>query len=112
MANEKRCIDANELWRRINERLQMSDILGASLESRISNTELLSILSNAPTVDVVNVVRCNDCKKWESTDTCRDDGFCYNPKFHLHHGKVIERCFMPLTKSTDFCSYGERRECA
>ena len=55
-------------------------------------------------------VRCNDCKKWESNAPYRLDGYCHNPKFHLHYGKVIERCFMPLTKQTDFCSYGERKD--
>ena len=44
------------------------------------------LLHNAPTVDAVPVVRCKDCKHWE---TC---------------------CHMEVSKANDFCSYGERRK--
>lgn len=91
MANKKRFIDANELWRRINERLQMSDILGTSLESRISNTELLSMLSNAPTVDAVEVVRCHKCKWYNPDDeSCKfwpDEGY-RDPEHFCGEGEI------------------------
>lgn len=51
--------------------------------------------------DVVEVVRCKDCKHY--TDNMNEDnlwkGYC---------GKAIS-CF-EFRKSTDFCSYGERKE--
>ena len=54
-------------------------------------------LNNAPTIDAVPVVRCNDCKHYE-----------------IHKPKVLENCerkgyIIPM-KSDDFCSYGEPKE--
>lgn len=55
-----------------------------------------------PTADVVEVVRCKDCKFWgiphandieKSHYCCRDNMWC-----------------MPLRFADDYCSYGERRE--
>ena len=47
------------------------------------------VLMQAPTADVVEVVRCKDCK-------CKDDGMLYCDL----HGEFIEQ--------EGFCSYGER----
>ena len=55
-----------------------------------------------PTADVVEAVRCKDCKFWgiphandveKSHYCCRDNMWC-----------------MPLRFADDFCSYGERSE--
>ena len=59
-------------------------------------------LDNQPTADVVEVVRCKDCKFWgiphandieKSHYCCRDNMWC-----------------MPLRFADDYCSYGEREE--
>ena len=50
-SKEVKLMDTNEVFAIINERLKLSDPMGASLDSCISVTELLSILSNAPTID-------------------------------------------------------------
>ena len=50
-SKEVRLSDMNEVFAIINERLKLSDPMGASLDSCVSITELLSILSNAPTID-------------------------------------------------------------
>lgn len=55
------------------------------------------ILDEIPTADVVEVVRCKDCKHYEN-----------------HKKKVFENCvrndrFIPMSPY-DFCSYGERRD--
>lgn len=50
-SKEVRLMDTNEVFAIINERLKLSDPMGASLDSCVSVTELLSILSNAPTID-------------------------------------------------------------
>lgn len=47
-------------------------------------------LSQAPTVDAVEVVRCKDCKWFDC-----DDVFC--------------KVWLKVAGSNDFCSYGERR---
>ena len=48
-------------------------------------------ITDAPTVDAVEVVRCRDCKHY-------NEGFCVG--YHAHHD------IMP----DDFCSYGERKD--
>ena len=48
------------------------------------------VLRDTPSADVVEVLRCKDCKWVE------DDGFC-----RLHWGKL---------KMDDYCSYGERKD--
>lgn len=47
--------------------------------------------------DVVEVVRCKDCK-WRNTPDC--DMTCYDDT-----GEIVD-----LTEDNDFCSYGERKE--
>ena len=54
-------------------------------------------IDKAPTIDAVEVVRCQDCKYYE-----------------IHKPKVLENCerngyIIPM-KPDDFCSYGERKD--
>lgn len=60
------------------------------------------VLMQAPNADVVEPVRCKDCKFWgipniNDTDKshycCRDNMWC-----------------MPLRFADDYCSYGKRRD--
>lgn len=53
-------------------------------------------IHEAPTADVVEVVRCKDCKYWAGIDEFGDD-LCNNP-FGLDD----------TVQSVDFCSYGKR----
>ena len=48
-------------------------------------------ITDAPTVDAVEVVRCKDCKHY-------NEGFCVG--YHAHHDTLPD----------DFCSYGERKD--
>ena len=50
-------------------------------------------IDNAPTIDAVSVVRCQDCKYW----VYNFNGCSRNP------------CTEPWY-ATDFCAYGERKE--
>lgn len=50
--------------------------------------EILTEIEFAPTADVVEVVRCKDCKHWNKGD-------CYR---------------LEMSMEDDFCSYGERKE--
>ena len=50
----------------------------------------------SPTVDAVEVVRCEECWHWTQTDGCRH-GICRIGEDEL------------LRWKHDFCSYGERR---
>lgn len=57
--------------------------------------EILTEIEYAPTADVVEVVRCKDCKHFG-----RDMG----------HGKHdCKKYEMPYCLENDYCSYGERR---
>ena len=62
------------------------------------------VLMQAPTADVVEVVRCGDCKQCESYYPSKKEG--EEPYPLLYECKRERKCVFP----TDFCSYGERRE--
>ena len=53
---------------------------------------ILAELEHIPSADVVEVVRCKDCKKY-NTDDCM-----------MIHGKKMNRNIF----ANDYCSYGER----
>ena len=53
-------------------------------------------VDNAPTVDAVPVVRCDDCWMYE-------EGFCFSR--HVGCGSVT-----PQRNPDDFCSHGKRKE--
>ena len=57
-------------------------------------------IARTPTADVVEVVRCKDCKKYSDFDNKN----CKRLTFHF--------CtrFDNIMKEDDFCSYGERKE--
>ena len=65
--------------------------------------EILTVINKIETVNAVEVVRCNDCRKWNSTShTCGE--FITNQKLQ-GGGKVVF-----ITEPDDFCSYGIRKE--
>lgn len=63
--------------------------------------EILTEIEYAPTADVVEVVRCKDCKHW-----CIQDGNDINQSYFCSRDKMW--C-MPTRKADDFCSYGEQK---
>lgn len=56
----------------------------------------LRCIEEAPTADVVEVVRCENCLNWNVLDPAGNGGWCEK----MDNG----------TSYNDFCSYGERRE--
>lgn len=56
------------------------------------------ILREAPTVDAVEVVRCRECKHCDPEN--------HHCDHHMGTAAPLRR------KPDDFCSYGERKECA
>lgn len=58
-------------------------------------------LKDTPTADVVEVVRCKDCKWWDITDRAST----LTP--NVCRCKRVSRLWM---ESDAFCAYGERRE--
>ena len=59
------------------------------------------VVEDTPIADVVEVVRCKDCKKWTSQHTC--DEFTAD-RLPLR-GKTTF-----ITEPDDFCSYGQRKQ--
>lgn len=64
-------------------------------------TELMLL----PTADVVDVVRCKDCK--HGKDAVRGD---YKHRLHLIDCNRIDDEHPYIMRSNDFCSWGERAE--
>lgn len=60
---------------------------------------VLDSIDSQPTVDAVEVVRCRDCKFWDS-----ETGFC-DKHSRFYHGGLDWDMF----NDDDFCSYGERK---
>ena len=77
------------------------DALIALIKKRIKNSMIIgwlcSIIRDAPTIDAVPVVRCNDCIRRYDTDEC--------PMCFLIEGKYYEH-----TNENGFCDRGERKE--
>ena len=59
-----------------------------------------TMLSEAPTINAIPVVRCRECKH-RGTDDCI---------FHIKGEPADEELLLKL--DNDFCSYGERKGCA
>jgi hypothetical protein len=73
-----------------------------------STRERFVEIINAPTADVVEVVRCGECEHWKGAvkDILLGEcvGYCHNNDFPFH---CEER---PITRETYFCGSGERRD--
>ena len=61
----------------------------------VHHKNILEIINQQPTANVVNVVRCKDCK-WFNPINNGDHGYCGTP---FHGAEVYE---------DDYCSDGER----
>ena len=70
---------------------------GRSEEFMAAIDVAIADLSDAPTVDAVEVVRCKDCIRRYDTDEC--------PMCYLSEGKYYE-----YTNENGFCDRGERKE--
>ena len=92
-ANEKRLIDANALKSYMDE-------CSKETRFRVYYGYATSFIDAAPTVDAVEVVRCRDCKHWDS-----ETWFCDNHSTFGHHGLEWN-----MFSEDDFCSCGERKE--
>lgn len=61
-------------------------------------------LNNEPAVDVVEVVRCKDCKWYQEGNLLAPNKFCFRLE-HPTEDRKIGYNYAP----DDFCSYGEKR---
>jgi hypothetical protein len=93
MANEKRLIDANDLWSDIMMLPHNGDM--------ISSDEVEQAIKEAPTVDAVEVVRCKDCIHWYEPE-----GVCLK----IYSDGAVSPYAWQDRNADDFCSYGERKD--
>ena len=107
-----RYIDVTELSKHISDfKRAVNSFNSDYLIGYISALSVVEgMIANTPTADVVEVVRCKDCKKWEQYENTSGAGYCHNKKYCLTYGTMLERKFTPITNPDDFCSYGERKE--
>ena len=104
MANEKRLIDANEVIRSM-QRVMDEENNPNSLGSRVFR-EIIKGIELTPTVDAVEVVRCEKCQWFNKAGFEEDNRQQAMPELDfgwcsIHH-RIMQACM--------FCSYGERRE--
>lgn len=83
------------LWQRLNA---IEKVLGKDYD--LDRLKEIVEKSTRPAADVVEVVRCKDCKWWQN-ETCTGDVATDN-----EGGADFSINFGP----DDFCSYGERRQ--
>lgn len=98
-----RYIDADERKQHIASFAGMfTDELGFA----VSIEAVLEALDSAPAADVVEVVRCKDCRYWEEIgiDPITDYTFGY-----CRHYQWQDEENSRETNGQDFCSYGERK---
>lgn len=62
--------------------------------------EILTEIEYSPTADVVEVVRCKDCRHWHRT--------CFDPLVEHWEGECLHHKIEVMFEN-DFCSDGERR---
>ena len=103
--------DRKKIIRLIREAQHFQDdivcAVGTDFMQKIAEAEnkmifdILKGLENELAADVVEVVRCKDCKWWEARSFGALVGRCQNP---------INGLFNEYSDDEDFCSYGERKE--
>ena len=98
-SNGKRLIDANalldEFLKRYTERERNGNLVFAACEIK---QDFADMISNAPTVDAVEVVRCRECKFGDWDSEPNDAMVCMRTKDGFWRS------------GNDFCSFGERKE--
>ena len=95
-----RYIDLEEFEKRINNYIKPETLEEKALIEWCKD-ECIRQAYCMPTADVVEVVRCKDCKYY-------DDGEC---EYHSEpkEQRMYERWTVDVNEN-DYCSYGERRE--
>lgn len=82
------------------------------LKTYVSSPQLVNkfkdALASIPTADVVEVVRCRDCKySRERNENERE--YLVEGVLICTSGEAVDECWNPVYPS-HFCSYGERKE--
>ena len=109
---EKRLIDANSILddflKRYTEMEKDGKLVFAACEIK---QDFADMISNATTVDAVEVVRCRDCTYWGDEDgkLQGSDGVLF-ARCKAHNYLIDGRHTGWCPSENDFCSYGERKD--
>lgn len=92
----RRYIDADALVEMLNSKAKTDYEMGLYNHGALTQS-FIKVVERHPTADVVEVVRCKDCKHWEN---------------RYRYCKRIGVDFLGNSRcgENDYCSYGERRE--
>ena len=81
--------------------VKLNDII-ETLEHEWGYEGMREDLYNLPTSDVVEVVRCKECQKWDTSQKFLTSCACSRWSQSMPYPR--------LTNPDDFCSFGERKE--
>ena len=99
-----RLIDTNfildDFLKRYTERERDGKLVFATCEIK---QDFADMISNAPTVDAVTVVRCRECKYWKQSGSKAGNSF--SEMEYIGGCEFTKYC----RRESDFCSYGERK---
>lgn len=75
-------------------------------DTRLIKRNFIALVTNAQTVDAVEVVRCRKCKHWKPSGSKAGNSFS--------DMEYIGGCEFTnyYRRESDFCSYGERKDCS
>ena len=102
MASEKRLIDANKLENKLQEHHDFFvdgvggfRYLSPKDKARVDEiTNCIAEIGNAPTVDAVEVVRCENCQYW-------------NPRYETMGMCMKHNSIVTFTKPDFYCAWGK-----
>lgn len=93
-------IDRNAVMEEIQKIFHETDVNG---EEQVGVMKCHRIIRTQPAADVVEVVRCKDCRFCKKHPTSDKVKMCTNEQ------QWVTECY-PLVHDNDYCSYGERKE--
>ena len=106
-SSEKRLIDREALL----SFEKMDAELCATCGEHHTAEDVIMMIKTAPTVDVVEVVRCRECKYWGDEDgKLQDSDGVLFARCKIHNYLLDGRHTGWCPKENDFCSYGERKD--
>lgn len=94
--------DLDALLEKVQFRIPCDSAVAAIVNECVKITKHL--IENAPTIDAVPVVRCEDCKNRQDPEECP---FCFTEVVDVDGGRLYK--FNDLTHDDGFCNKGERR---
>lgn len=87
----------------LNDFDEWIDTTGALPKGTSYYYECRACIEDVPSADVVEVVRCRDCKYYKNGKHFTDIKFCQRLPYYAEKGGLN-------TADNDYCSYGERKE--